>query len=265
MADLRLLGPMPRTAREPDWSGYLRTWDRQQETFDPEREHRFGAMFDVLAAQLPKRFVALDLGCGPGSLTARMLRRFPRATAVAIDDDPVVLRIGQGALGTMRGRITWVDAKLAGDGWTDQVPRRRYDAALSTSALHWLRPADLPRLYCDLHRLLRPGGVFLNGYIMPWGPEAPRFRRIAEKVYRQRFHTRDGKPGWAAWERWWARAEKEPFLRPFFQERKARNSKHPHHEPPTLGAHRAALRRARFRETQVVWEDFENRVLLAVR
>lgn len=62
---------------EVDWLGWLQRWDAQQEGYVPEREARFAAMFDVLAVLLPESFVALDLGCGPGSISQRLLTAFP--------------------------------------------------------------------------------------------------------------------------------------------------------------------------------------------
>jgi hypothetical protein len=44
-----------------DWQAWLRRWDTQQTRYLPEREERFTAMLDVLAALLPPDFVALDL------------------------------------------------------------------------------------------------------------------------------------------------------------------------------------------------------------
>lgn len=78
-------------------------------------------MFDVLAALLPTSFVALDLACGPGSISQRLLARFPGARAVAVDVDPVKLALGHGTLGTLDGRLRWVDADLASPGWTDAL------------------------------------------------------------------------------------------------------------------------------------------------
>ncbi len=256
---------MARKRREPGWRGYLAAWDRQQEEFNPWRERRFEVMFDVLEARVTKRFTALDLGCGPGSLTARMLRRFPRARAVAVDFDPVVLRVGRGALGTMGGRLTWVDARLGEDGWEAMLPARRFDAALSTTAVHWLRPDEIRALYRDLHGLLRPGGVFLNGDILPWAPGRKALRRIADTAYKIQMKGAPSSAMWAGWRKWWARAEADPALQQEFKERKARGSAHPHHGPPPLAFHVAALRRAGFREVEIVWEELENRVLMALR
>lgn len=47
-----------------------------------------------------------------------MLARFPTAQAIAVDMDPVMLALGQGALGTAGGRLRWVDADLTSADWT---------------------------------------------------------------------------------------------------------------------------------------------------
>ena len=67
-----------QSQQQIDWSDWLRRWDAQQEGYVPEREARFTAMFDVLAELLPTSFVALDLACGPGSISQRLLTRFPK-------------------------------------------------------------------------------------------------------------------------------------------------------------------------------------------
>jgi SAM-dependent methyltransferase len=254
---------MTRRSREPNWRALLRSWDAQQESFNPDRERRFSAMFDVLEASVPKRFTALDLGSGPGSLSARLLRRFPAARAIAVDYDPVSLRVGRGALGSYHGRLTWVDAKLGARGWSDALPRRRVDAALSTTALHWLPEADLRSLYRDLGRLLPRGGVFLDGDHLPWGPRAKGLTRLVEKVRQQRIGGGQLGAEWTAWTRWWERAERIPALRPYFDERKRRSAHHPKEVILPLEVHEDALRRAGFREVDVVWQDLSNRVLFA--
>jgi len=256
---------MERGPREPNWGALLKSWDAQQESFNPDRERRFAAMLDAVGAAIPKRFTALDLGSGPGSLSVRLLRRFPSARAIAVDHDPVTLRIGQGALGSFGGRLTWVDAKLGDRGWTDRLPRRRIDAAVSTTALHWLPEADLRSLYRDLGRILPRGGVFLNGDYLPWGRRSKGLSRLAEKVLRQRFHGAPPGEEWIAWSRWWKAAERIPALRPYFVERKRRAAHHPRHGTLPLEVHEDALRRAGFRDVDVVWQDFENRTLFARR
>ena len=257
---------MARQAPELDYAKWLARWDKQQESFNPNRERRFDAMFDVLEAWLPRRFTALDLGCGPGSLSARLLRRFPAARVVAVDFDPVVLRIGQGALRGLRDRITWIDADLGARGWTTQLRNRHFDAGLSTTALHWLSPVRLRRLYYDIGELLRAGGVFLNGDILPWEAKRRNLRRLVEGIRRHRFGGKSLQAEWAPWRRWWRDLEKESALKAEFRERKSRFSKpHGASDLIPLDFHERALRRAGFRDVEVVWQELEDRILLAVR
>lgn len=55
-------------------------------------------MLDAGDALLSDEFQAVDLACGPGSLSQRLLDRFPRVRCIAIDLDPVLLAVGRGAL-----------------------------------------------------------------------------------------------------------------------------------------------------------------------
>ena len=256
---------MGRARPTVNWRHLLRTWDLQQESFNPTRELRFEVMLDALGASVPRRFTALDLGSGPGSLSLRILRRFPGARVVAVDYDPVALRIGRGALGDYHGRLTFVDAKLGAPGWTDRLPRGKFDAALSTTALHWLRPPELRSMYRDLARSIRSGGVFLNGDHLPWDDGDRGLARLAEKVRRRRYGSGPLGAEWSAWQAWWTAAEKIPALAPFFEERTRRAAQHPRHGDIPLSVHERALRTAGFREVGVIWQLFSNRVLYARR
>src|SRR5262245_50526841 len=108
-------------ADQIDWKLWLARWDAQQTGYVPEREERFGVMLGVLEALLPDEFIALDLACGPGSISQRLLARFPSARCVAVDFDPVMLAVGQGAVGSCDGRLRWVDADLADPSWVKSV------------------------------------------------------------------------------------------------------------------------------------------------
>ena len=74
-----------------DWQDWMHRYDQQQSTYLPDREQRFTVMLDVLETLLPEYFVALDLACGPGSMSQRLLSRFPQARCVAVDIDPILL------------------------------------------------------------------------------------------------------------------------------------------------------------------------------
>ena len=252
---------------EISWLDWLRRWDAQQEGYVPEREARFTAMFDALAALLPASFVALDLGCGPGSISQRLLARFPKARAIAADIDPVMLAIGRGALGTVDGRLRWMEADLASPDWLEALGETQVDAVLSTTALHWLEPEPLARLYHDLGRLLRPGGLFLNGDNMAFGPALPSFARFSQRVLDEQWtDAAFAARGIETAEQWWEALARDPAFVPLLAERTRRFAgKQRPESQPGFDVHVAALHDAGFREVGTVWQVLSNRVLLAVR
>jgi SAM-dependent methyltransferase len=168
-----------------DWQDWMHRYDQQQSTYLPDREKRFTVMLDVLETLLPKHFVALDLACGPGSISQRLLSRFPQARSVAVDIDPILLLLGQQVLGDMQGRLRWVEADISEPSWHSRLGEEQVDAVVTTTALHWLHAGSLVELYRQLGVLVRPGGVFLNGDGFGFAPHLPSFNTVTEHGHAQ--------------------------------------------------------------------------------
>jgi SAM-dependent methyltransferase len=248
------------------WKDWMQRWDRQQQRYLPDREERFTAMFDVLEALFPERFVVLDLACGPGSISQRLLERFPQARGIALDYDPVLLLLGQQALGNLNGRLRWVEADLRDSSWPDRLGEAQVDAVLSTTALHWLTPSALVQLYQDLGRLIRPGGVFLNGDHLGFPSPLSSVQKVVEWTEAHRANQAEQDSAGEKWEAWWQALQRESGLETLFAERERRFIGRTHGEESTLAEfHEAALRNAGFREVGVIWQHLDNRVVLAVR
>jgi SAM-dependent methyltransferase len=250
--------------RKPNWKKLLQSWDAMQGYYLPRREMRFSAMLDVLQASLPSRFNAIDLGCGPGSLSLRILERFPDARVVAVDYDPVVMTIGKHALKRFGRRINWVDADISKSSFGSELQRLgRIDAALSTTALHWLYPGQLRLLYRNLGKKLGRGGIFENGDSMLWDSKNP-VRRLSRRI--RQFRTRDRQKGNLRWEAWWRKLEKDSYFDDLFKIRKARFPYiHSRAKTLPLSFHQRVLRQSGFRVVEVVWQDLDDRVLLAIK
>jgi len=245
-----------------DWKRWLARWDAQQQRHIPDREERFAAMVDALAAFTGPEPKVLDLGCGPGSLSARVLGRLPGATVIAVDADPVLLAIGRGALGGSE-RLRFVDADLRGD-WAGALPLPGpFDAAVSTTALHWLGLDQLVRLDRDLARMIRPGGVLLDGDRLDFDHDQAAIASAARNVQ----PAGPEPPGDAEeYDAWWAAALAEPAFAREVEERSHRGHDHPHdNEAHSYEFHRSALFAAGFTEVGTVWQHLTNRVLVAVR
>jgi SAM-dependent methyltransferase len=250
------------TSKATDWAGWLRRWEAQQTRHMPDREIRFEVIIGAVRAHCGPAPRVIDLGCGPGSLSLRLTRAIPGARVVGVDQDPLLLLLGRHALGG-KHRIALVDADL-GD---PELPRvgDTFDAAVSTTALHWLRLEPLRQLYRSLAVMLKPGGLFLDGDHQH-GTGAPLLDNlVANTRGPEPPDGADGANGAETWEQWWQAAEEEPGFAAAIAERQARAYDHPHHdEGPTLLEHQAGLRDAGFREVGTIWQHLDDRVLAAI-
>jgi SAM-dependent methyltransferase len=247
---------------------WIERWEAQQQGYLPDREDRFTALLDALeeAVGRPDPLV-LDLGSGPGSLAVRLLRRIPAATVVAIDADPLTLALGRAASRGLQG-LRFVDADLRTPGWSAGLALdREPDAAVSTTALHWLPEPALAALYAELAGLLRPGGLLLNGDHMRDDDSEPTLVRLGRALIEREEQRRFPAGLTETWSGWWESAAADPALAGLVAEREARRVDSEHHGSPAglLRVQVAALRSAGFAEVGTLWQRGENRLLCAVR
>jgi SAM-dependent methyltransferase len=179
--------------------------------------------------------------------------------------DPVMLAIGRGALGTADGRLRWIEADLAAPEWLGELGDTRIDAVLSSTALHWLSPKPLTRLYGELAALLAPGGLFLNADNMAFA--APTLNRLSQNALdRQWSEDAFAARGIETAEQWWSAFAEEPAVADLIA---ARERLLATKQRPTsrfgYDEHVTALREAGFAEVGTIWQALSDRVLLAVR
>jgi SAM-dependent methyltransferase len=262
--------PAPDRALDRDTArDWIERWDRQQETSLPDREDRFTALIDAVAdgTGRPDPLV-LDLGCGPGSLAVRLLDRLPHATVIGIDADPVSLALAEAAYSGRPG-LRLIDLDLRRPGWSARLGLDRpADAAVSTTALHWLHEPELRAMYTELTAVLGPGGLLLNGDHFSMDPkQAPTLARL-DRALREREDQRRFPGGHSeSWSAWWQAAEADPLLSDHVAERARRRVEAGHHgtESTQLATHVEALVQAGFAEVGTLWQRGDNRLLCAVR
>lgn len=238
---------------------WVERWDRQQERYVADREERFAVICDVVGHALAgKPGTVLDLGCGPGSLSVRTLRRLPQARVIGIDGDPLLLGLGRAYCGD---RIEFLEADLRRPEWTDGLPER-VDAVVSTTALHWLDADQLPSVYSALARLVRPGGVFVNGDNLP--PVDAAIRELTD-VVRDRHADRTGVSRRERWDDWWEAVHSDPSLTDLAKARAERGVFHQHGNKMSADGHAELLRQSGFSAAGPVWQTGDDHVLVAVR
>jgi ubiquinone/menaquinone biosynthesis C-methylase UbiE len=99
----------------------------------------------------------LDLGTGDGRLLALVRRQHPDTDAVAVDFSPAMLEAVRKRFAA-DSRVTVVDHNM-----DSPLPALgKFDAVISSFAIHHLVHDRKRALYAEIHRLVNAGGVFCN-------------------------------------------------------------------------------------------------------
>src|SRR5439155_8396846 len=102
------------------------------------------AVFDLLNPQAGERI--LDLGCGDGALTERIVSAGAHVVGVDASSDMV-----------NAARRRGLDARVMDGGSLDF--NSEFDAVFSNAAMHWMK-RDPDAVISGIHRALKPGGRF---------------------------------------------------------------------------------------------------------
>ena len=124
-------------------------WDPgQYQHFGDERSRPF---FDLLARVAPvDPGQIVDLGCGPGTLTATLASRWPGAEVRGIDSSPEMIEAAR-ALPTAEGRLSFALGDVR-----DWRPDGRVDVIVSNAVLQWV--PDHLVVVARWGGFLQPGG-----------------------------------------------------------------------------------------------------------
>jgi len=132
-----------------DWDEFAETYDREFHK-DPAYESALRLMLDQVDPG-DRRF--LDLGCGTGNLTHRLIRRFPEARVTGVDPSKSMREV-------FSRKFEEVPRVRVAGGSSLDIPfgDDEFDCVMSNLAIHHVKPDDRECCAAEIARVLRPGG-----------------------------------------------------------------------------------------------------------
>jgi tRNA (cmo5U34)-methyltransferase len=194
----------------------------------PRYEEMLEALVSCIVTNESKKIRAIDVGCGTGALSEKLLERYPNAELTCLDMTESMLNIAKERMKD-RGNVRYILSDL-----NDFEFDGPYDLVMSSLALHHIASAEDKRsIYQRIYDALDPRGSFYNADIVIGSDDE------MQELYMKR---------WRAF-----------VSQSFPQQEVDRVVPHHHHEgdsPAKLVDHLRWLTEVGFRNVEIVWKNF---------
>lgn len=194
----------------------------------------YNEMITALVNAIPdkKQPRILDLGCGTGNITKKVLERFPDAKITCLDISDKMIEIAKDKLADYDN----IEFVLGDFTIVDIIDK--YDAIISSLALHHIQDdADKLIMYKHIYDALDEGGVFYNADVID-----------ANSPYNKQLNIRMADKYMAD--------NHLPIEKIEEHKQKRENNDH----PTTLIKHLKMLEEVGFKEIDVIWKYYQNAV-----
>lgn len=119
----------------------------------PRYDEMLDQMLDYVSKPHPRAI--LELGCGSGNLTSRLLSRYPDAEIIGVDASGEMIQASRNRFHESNNlrfqQTTFQSLKFANDS---------FDLVVSSISIHHLQDAEKLQLFQEIESWLLPGGIF---------------------------------------------------------------------------------------------------------
>ena len=142
---------------------------------------RYDEMLEVITRCLPSTSRRiLELGCGTGELSLKILNRFPDAQVIALDYSPRMLQFAQDKITAAGYQQRWTGIQADFGDWANNPENlnigSKFDACVSSLAIHHLQDEMKLKLFERIAASLTQDGCFWNAD--PTLPESPALAEV---------------------------------------------------------------------------------------
>jgi tRNA (cmo5U34)-methyltransferase len=156
---------------------------------------RYNEMLDVITNCIPSTSrQILELGCGTGELSIKILNRFPKAEIIALDYSPRMLQFAQEKIAHAGYGHRWRGIEADFGEWANKPEKfaidMKFDACVSSLAIHHLTDEMKQNLFTAVRKSLNNKGCFWNAD--PVLAESPTLAEIYQAA-REEWANQQGK------------------------------------------------------------------------
>lgn len=152
-------------------------YDRSRKQLIPCYDDFYDIATEIVPYHPDRELRVLDIGAGTGILSDYFAAKYPRAQFTLLDISPQMLDIAKQRLADKYpGRISFVVL----DYGSSEL-RGRYDLVVSALSIHHLAEEDKAQLFKKIHRILEPGGFFINA------DQVLGENEVSEKLYQTKW------------------------------------------------------------------------------
>jgi tRNA (cmo5U34)-methyltransferase len=155
---------------------------------------RYDEMLEVVTCCVPSTSKKiLELGCGTGELTLKILERCPDAEIIALDYSPRMISFAQRKVVQAGYEQRWLGKEADFGEWANHPDKfdfgANFDACISSLAIHHLTDEMKQNLFTRIYKTLSTGGCFWNAD--PTLAEAPALAEVY-KLAREEWAIQQG-------------------------------------------------------------------------
>lgn len=159
---------------------------------------RYNEMLEVITLCVPSTSRRiLELGCGTGELSLKILNRYPDAQIIALDYSPRMLQFAQDKITAAKYQQRWTGIQADFGDWAnnpENLPKNldissEFDACVSSLAIHHLQDEMKWKLFERIAASLCQKGCFWNAD--PILPESPALAEVY-KAAREEWSVQQG-------------------------------------------------------------------------
>lgn len=146
---------------------------------------RYDEILNVIVRLVPPNVEqVLELGCGTGELSLKLLERYPKAKLVAIDYSQRMIAFAKAKITSAGYGDRWRGVQLDFGAWANREVSSslgiEFNACVSSLAIHHLTNEMKLKLFEKIYENLKSGGVFWNAD--PVLAEFPQLQEVYQKI-----------------------------------------------------------------------------------